>query len=283
MSLTTESKSQELPTGTSWLVKSSDNVSVHTYMSPYPMFANTSHIIELEKELIIIDGQFFAPYAQELKTFVDSIGKPISRFYISHGHPDHYIGFGDAFPNVKVYALAETKALIEAEGQSTLEQRQEQFGPLIAKNLNYPAFIQEPGLEQIGNVDFIFEKSENNEFETSLVIKIPELGINIVQDIVYNSVHLFIEGECKGWEAALNKLLSEINDYPTILAGHGKEGSVDLIKANLNYLSFVKETIENTSSSEEFKNKLLEEYPDYAGEQLVDIYLAYYLKPDNWK
>lgn len=276
-------QSEKLPTGTSWLVAESDNIKVYTYMSPYPMFANTSHVIELNEELIIIDGQFFAPYAQELESFVAGLGKPVSRFYISHGHPDHYIGFGDAFPDAVVYALAETKALIEKEGQATLVQRQAQFGPLIAKSLNLPTMVQKPGKEKIGNVKFIFEKAENNEFETSLIVKIPELGINIVQDIVYNGVHLFIEGDLNGWETALSKLLSEKNDYPRILGGHGKEGGTELIEANLSYLSFVRDNIKNTSSAEEFKTKLMEAYPDYAGEQLVDIYLAYYLKPDNWK
>jgi len=101
---------QNIPTGNSWTVTQNKDVKVHTYMSPTAMFANTSHIIELKNELIIVDGQFFAPYALELKKLTDSLGKPVTRFYISHDHPDHFIGFGDAFPNVKVYALAETKA-----------------------------------------------------------------------------------------------------------------------------------------------------------------------------
>jgi len=42
----------------------------HTYMSQTTMFANTSHKIELKNELIIIDEQFFAPYALKLKTLL---------------------------------------------------------------------------------------------------------------------------------------------------------------------------------------------------------------------
>ena len=126
------SDAQSIPSGKLWTVVQNDKVKVHTYMSPAAMFANTSHIIELENEIIIVDGQFFAPYALELKRATDSIGKPISRFYISHDHPDHYIGFGDAFPSVKVYALEETKESIEKDGQGVLLQRQAQFGPMIA-------------------------------------------------------------------------------------------------------------------------------------------------------
>jgi glyoxylase-like metal-dependent hydrolase (beta-lactamase superfamily II) len=272
---------QNIPSGSSWTVTQNKNVKVHTYMSPAAMFANTSHIIELHNELIIVDGQFFAPYALELKKFTDSIGKPITRFYISHDHPDHYIGFGDAFPNVKVYALAETKAAIEQTGQGVLEQRQAQFGPMIATKLNKPAVIQQPGEETIGNTKFIFEKSLNNESAVSLVIKLPELGVYIAQDIVYNKIHLFIEGDTKGWENALRKIMKE-KTYKIVLSGHGKEGGKHLLKENLRYLSFVNKTILASKNKEEFKTAIIKKYPDYGGEQLVDIYLNYYLKPKNW-
>ena len=277
----TNSYAQSIPTGSSWKVTDNKNVKVHTYMSPTAMFANTSHIIELKNELIIVDGQFFAPYALELKKVTDSLNKPVTRFYISHDHPDHFIGFGDAFPNVKVYALAEVKESIERTGQEVLAQRQAQFGPMIATKLNMPSVIQQPGEEIIGNVKFIFEKSLNNESAVSLVIKLPELGVYIAQDIAYNKIHLFIEGDTKGWEDALNRILKE-KTYKIILAGHGKEGGTELLKENLNYLAFVNASILNSKNKDEYKKKIMEKYANYGGEQLIDIYLSYYLKPTNW-
>lgn len=281
MSTFTTIEAQNLPTGNFWTVTQNKDVKVHTYMSPAAMFANTSHVIELKEELIIVDGQFFAPYALELKKFTDSLGKPVTRFYISHDHPDHFIGFGDAFPNVKVYALAETKTSIEQTGQGVLEQRQAQFGSMIATKLNKPSVIQQPGEETIGNVKFIFEKSLNNESAVSLVIKLPELGVYIAQDIVYNKIHLFIEGDTKGWENALGKIIKE-KSYKIVLSGHGKEGGNELLKENLKYLDFVKKTIVASKNKEEFKASIIKKYPEYGGEQLVDIYLNYYLKPQNW-
>jgi glyoxylase-like metal-dependent hydrolase (beta-lactamase superfamily II) len=280
--LVNKAQAQNLPTGQFWTVVQNKHAKVHTYMSPVSMFANTSHVIELQNELIIVDGQFFTPYAFELKKITDSIGKPVSRFYISHDHPDHYIGFGDAFPDVKVYALSETMASIEKNGQSVLEQRQAQFGPMIAKKLNKPSIIQKSGTETINNVKFIFEKSLNNESAVSLIIKIPELGVYIAQDIVYNNVHLFIEGDTKGWESALKKIIGDTK-YKTILSGHGKEGGIDLLYNNLNYLSDANRTIKDSKNKEEFKQTMLKKYPLYGGEQLIDIYLNYYLKPTNWK
>lgn len=277
-----QATAQELPKGTHWTVIESKGVKVHTYMSPGVMFANTSHVIELKDELIIVDGQFFAPYAQELKAITDSLKKPISRFYISHDHPDHYIGFGDAFPEVPVYALAETKEAIERDGPSVLSQRQAQFGPMIAKNLKAPTVVQAPGTEKIGRTKFIFEKSVDNEAAVSLVIKIPALGVYVAQDLVYNQTHLFISGDTKGWERALQSIIDQ-KRYDLVLSGHGKEGGASLVRDNLAYLAFVNQAILESKNQAEFKARIMEKYPHFAGEQLIDIYLNYYLKPKNWE
>jgi len=44
----------------------------------------------------------------------------------------------------------------------------------------------------------------------------------------------------------------------------------------------VNETILKSKDKEEFKAAILKKYPEYGGEQLVDIYLDYYLKPNSW-
>ena len=254
-------------------------VSIYTVVAPPEMFTNTTHIIELPHELIVVDGQFFAPYAQEVKKLTDSLHKPVTRFYISHDHPDHYLGFGDAFPNVAVYALEETKQGIQKSGQQVLEQRQKQFGPIIAKSLNMPSHVQKTGKEIIDGVSFIFEKSLNNEDAASLVIKIPEVKANILQDIVYNKTHLFISGNTEGWRKAILKEEKQKN-YNLILPGHGKPTGPAIFQTDLKYLDFANKALSESKSKEEYKAKLLAEYPDYGGDHLIDIYLAYYLKWD---
>ena len=268
---------QKLPKATISVVKNSGTVKVHTLLAPGDMFANTSHIIELPTQLIIVDGQFFAQYAQELKTYVDSLGKPVTRFYISHDHPDHFIGFGDAFPDVKVYALKETKDFIVQNGQSILTERQKQLGQIIASKLNVPKFEVNPGTEIIDGVPFIFEQSNDNEAANSLVIKLPSLGIYIAQDIVYNNVHLFITGPTNGWKNALNKIKTE-SSYDIILCGHGKTADKTVIDNDIAYLNKVDEILNESKTKEAYKTKLLAAYPNYAAAALLDIYLPFLYK-----
>lgn len=273
--------SQELPKASVQLAMQDQRLKVYTLVAPPEMFANTSHVIELPHELIVVDGQFFAPYGQQLKMLTDSLKKPVTRFYVSHDHPDHYLGFGDAFPDVQVYALEETKQSIEKNGRETLKQRQEQFGGIIAKTVNVPAHVQKTGKEVIDGVTFIFERSLDNEDAVSLVIKLPEAKTYIAQDIVYNKIHLFISGNLDGWRKALRKIENE-KEYKIILPGHGEPAGPSVLKEDLKYLDFVDKTLAASKSKEDYKSRIQAAYPDYGGTRLIDIYLAYYLKKD-WK
>ena len=279
--LFSQAMSQELPKACIFLAGQSSKIKIHTLVAPDEMFANTSHVIELPHELIIVDGQFFAPYAWQLKAFTDSLKKPVTRFYISHDHPDHYIGFGDAFPDVQVYALQETKEGIEKNGLETLKKRQEKFGPIIAKTLKVPTHIQKTGKEVIDGVTFVFEKSTDNEAAVSLVIKVPEIKAYIAQDIVYNKTHLFISGSTLGWRKALEQIKKE-SQYTLILPGHGKPTDRSVIEEDLKYLDVVDKVLAVTHSKKEYKSKILAAYPNYGGEHLMDIYLEFYLK-NNWQ
>ncbi|RKR05540.1 glyoxylase-like metal-dependent hydrolase (beta-lactamase superfamily II) [Flavobacterium sp. 90] len=262
----------QLPPAKIYLVKDTGLVKVHTLVSPAPMFANATHIIELPDELILIDGQFFAQYGNEFRNLADSLQKPISRFYVTHDHPDHYLGMGDAFANVPVYALEEIKASLEKNAPKELKEKQHHMGNLIAGRLSLPTQIVEPGEENIGGVKFIFERVLDTESPSTLVIKLPELKIAIVQDILYHNTHAFVTGPIDGWKTALRKL-REDTAYDIFLPGHGKPANSSDLDNALIYLDQI-ETVKNDAiNAEEYKNEVLKLYPNYAGAKLIDIYL----------
>jgi glyoxylase-like metal-dependent hydrolase (beta-lactamase superfamily II) len=262
---------QNLPNATIEIVKDTPKIKVHTLVSAGDMFANASHVIELKSQLIVIDGQFFAQYGKELRAFTDSLGKPVTRFYVSHDHPDHYLGAGDAFPDVKVLALKETKDAIDRDGQAGLEARQKQMGPMIASKLFKPTAVVATGTELIDGVSFVFEKWTDNEAEVSLVVKLPELGVIVTQDIVYNHVHLFISGPTQGWKNALQKL-KRSEGYTVFLPGHGRPASRSTIDEDIAYLDTVDALLKSSKTKEAYKAGLAAAYPNYAALGLVDIY-----------
>jgi glyoxylase-like metal-dependent hydrolase (beta-lactamase superfamily II) len=261
-----------LPPMTNRTVYEGAGLKIHTLISPPDFFANTTHVIELPTQLLVIDGQFFAPYGAEVRGFADSLGKPVTRFYISHDHPDHYLGFGDAFPDVPVYALPQIGASIRAEGPAALAARQQAFGPLIARTLNLPRYDVAEGTETVDGVTFAFSTAHDNEAAVSLVIRLPEHGVAIVQDIVYNGVHLFVTGPTTGWRKALESLKADPG-VSLVLPGHGEPGGKEIIDVSLAYLDTVDALVAQRVDSAAYKASLLDRYPAYGGAALIDIYL----------
>jgi len=74
----------------------------------------TSHLIELPTQLILADTPLLPDSTNEVLTHAKDLGKPTSRVYISHGHPDHFAGAGLA--GAPLYALPSVAAAINNGG-----------------------------------------------------------------------------------------------------------------------------------------------------------------------
>ncbi|MEU5324478.1 MBL fold metallo-hydrolase [Streptomyces sp. NPDC021056] len=137
---------------------------------------------------------------------------PDDLLVISHGHPDHYQGaarFG-----VPVHALPET---IAAGAKTDLPTG----APIPLADMT-PTVEITPGTEVIDGILFMFEKVTGGEIHTTLVIKLPEQGVLVAQDVVYNRTHLwFLDKDFDGWQADIDRFAAG-TDYDTILPGHGE-------------------------------------------------------------
>lgn len=132
------------------MVLSTPALTVHTLMAPAAVFSVTSHVLEFKSQLFVVDGQFFSPYAADLKAYVDKLGKPVTRFYISHEHPDHCLGMGEAFPDVTVYALPQVRHHIEEDGPKQIARWTARLGPnMVAQRLTLPSRDAKPGREVV--------------------------------------------------------------------------------------------------------------------------------------
>ena len=73
---------------------------IHSLTAPVQAFANSTHIIETPNTLVLVDTQFFLPNAVDVRAYADELGKPIDRLYITHEHPDHFLG-SEAFDDLE--------------------------------------------------------------------------------------------------------------------------------------------------------------------------------------
>ena len=237
-------------------------VRIHSYMSPADTFHTTTQLIETPARIIAIDAQLLPACADEAVAYSRGLGKPLDRLIVTHAHPDHYNGaarFG-----VEVHALPEVRQEIVARGDSQLPT-----GVVIPLTDFTPTADVVPGVEVIDGVPFVFEAVAGGEAATQLLVKLPEQGVLVAQDLVYHDVHLYLgNNDITGWQQAVDALAAEPG-YDTVLAGHGLPTGPEIYEEVRRYLADAREVLGDDGDA--YKKAIVDRYPSYVGPFLIDI------------
>jgi glyoxylase-like metal-dependent hydrolase (beta-lactamase superfamily II) len=267
------SMSDQLANPIKIIVKRVGDVRVHTFISSYEddNIANATHIIESKNVLVLVDGQFLAPYATKFRAYADSLGKPIERLYLSHRHPDHWFGLGTAFADIAIYALPEVINFIRDNGKASIDDHLKKLGDLAPTTLVVPQNIVKPGAETIDGVKYIFDRVIDTEIDFLLTIRLPELGVYIAQDLIYSGTHLYLTNSMEHWIQILETMLT--SDYELFMPGHGLPADKNEVARNIEYLSAAKGAYDKGLKDGAFQQFLMERYPDRKCSGIFAIYL----------
>jgi glyoxylase-like metal-dependent hydrolase (beta-lactamase superfamily II) len=254
------------------VAKRSGDVRIHTFVSSFvdKNIANATHIVESKNKLVLVDGQFLAPYARQFRAYADSLGKPIERLYLSHRHPDHWFGLGTAFRDVPVFALSETVDFIKSHGEDSRADHWK-LGDFLPESIVVPEGIAEPGQETIDGISYLFDRVTETEIDYHLTIKLPELGVYFTQDLIYSGTHLYLTSDMQHWIRVLGEMLTE--DYDLFMPGHGLPADKNEVARNIEYLSAASSAVSSGLTDTAFKEFLSARYPERRCPGIFDIYL----------
>ncbi|MEU2742222.1 MBL fold metallo-hydrolase [Streptomyces sp. NPDC007095] len=247
-------------------------VRVHSYMAPDDSLNVTTQLIETPARVVAVDAQYALAYADEVVAYAKGLGKPLDRLIITHAHPDHF--HGAARFGTPVHALPAVREQIVAQGDA-----QDPTGVVIPVADITPTVDITPGTEVIDGVPFVFEAVSGGEAADELVIKLPEQGVLVAQDLVYHATHLFLgNNDIAGWQQAVDTLAAD-QSYDTILAGHGLPAGPQVYPELRRYLADARALLDD--DGEAYKKAILERYPAYGGPFLIDIGNQYLFGAQN--
>ncbi len=245
----------------------------HSYIAPEASFFVNAHAIELPTCLVVVDTQFLAPFAAEARATFDALGKPVERVIITHGHPDHWFGLS-RWGDRPTYALPGVTDFIAGTGAALRAQYRGNMGEMVDEAHVVPAHAIAPGTATIDGVDFLFESVSGAEAGLQLLIKLPSARTVVAQDFLYNGVHSYLEDlDPDTWIAKLEELDGDPG-YDFGLPGHGEARALgEAVGQNLTYLRFAKELIDAKTPPDEMRETLLRQFPEHAGENIVDLWI----------
>src|SRR6202167_3628430 len=134
------------------LVSQFGPIKIHSYLSPTDGLQVNTQMIEGPNAVVIFDGQLLLPYAEEVASYAQTLGKPIDRIILSHAHTDHWGGLQvltERFPGAGVFALDGVANQIRARGQARLDSFWPTYGDRIASKVTVPNETITEGIQRI--------------------------------------------------------------------------------------------------------------------------------------
>ncbi|MEM6407387.1 MAG: MBL fold metallo-hydrolase [Pseudomonadota bacterium] len=256
----------EMPPGTVHSF-ATGGVTFHTYVSPAQAVNVTSHVVEFEDQLLVVDGTMLPPTAAEVSALIASTGKPVGKAILSHEHPDHWGG----------------SAMIEGAAFETLPQIRD----AVAKEAAAGQFPEpttvlngadlELGMTSMSGVPVEFRHYENNEAPHMVVTVLPDQKVAIVQDLVYNGVFFAPGVDRANWISTLESLRDD-PAFDTLLVGHGLPTTRGDIDTAIAYIKVLDDAMTNAATPDDAAAQLRSAFPGYGGDFLLSLIPEYWTR-----
>src|SRR6202045_4712648 len=257
------------------LVSQFGPVKIHSYLSPLDGFHVNTQMIEGPTAVVIFDGQLLLPYAGEVASYVQMLGKPVDRIILSHAHTDHWSGLQvliERFPDAPVFALDGVADQLRARGQARLDSFRPIYGDRIATKVTIPTEIITEGLQQIDGITYDFKRFVDAESDLQLAALLPEQKVLMAFDLVFSpNEHAFtVVDHFDHWMIVLDQL-EALQSYDTITIGHDTPVDRSAIDSTITYIKRAKEIHAASPDAKTYSESLKAAFPERQLASMVDF------------
>ncbi|MET9405300.1 MBL fold metallo-hydrolase [Streptomyces sp. NPDC002935] len=230
---------------------------------------SSTTLVHGERDAVLVDPPFTAGQIEEVAAWVTASGKNITAIVATHGHGDHWFGdneFAKRF-DAPVVATAGTIAVMHGNVEARPFAWDKLWPGQIPDAPVTAVTVPDNTLSLEGHDLHLVEVGHTDTEQTS-VVHVPDLGLVVAGDALYNGAHMYI-GESAGggldaWREAINTVESLGPRY--IVAGHkNKELDDDatrVIAFTRRYLDDAEAALAKCSTPTEFFQAMLDSHSD---------------------
>ena len=242
---------------------------LHAYVSGDAL-GDVCYAIETPTGVVLLESTAFVAGNQEWKAYVDGLGKPVAGKLMAY-HPNGSDAYAPEAPYATENAVANW-----AEGGSIRALTDSfivTFGDAVAAD--HPADAQ---LVQFGDtltlagLDFVVR----NEGDDAYGVEIPAMNVIYIH-MMGSTTHNILTSidHIRAFQSELEGF-----DYALVLTGHNVPEGKDAVQTKVAYLEKTAEIAENAASAADFIAQMHEAFPDYAGENYLEM-TAGFLFPEE--
>src|ERR1700735_4191890 len=228
------------------LVSQFGPVKIHSYLSPGDGLQVNTQMIEGPNAVVIFDGQLLLPYADEVASYVQTLGKPIDRIILSHAHTDHWGGLQlltERFPDARVFALDGIADQVRTRGPARLD-----------------------------GVTYDFKRFVDAESDLQLAALLPEQKVLMAFDLVFSpNQHAFTgANHFDHWLIVLESLKA-LQGYDRIVIGHDNPVDRFAIDSTMAYIKRAQEIRAASAGAKTYRENLKAAFPNLQLARFVDL------------
>lgn len=183
---------------------------------------NTGFIVTGDGVVVLDTGPSRA-YGEEMRRAIEAVtDQPIRRVYLTHHHPDHFLG-NQAFEDVPICALPYTRKMIERDGEALLDNMYNLLsGWMGGTYVVPPDCTAEPGPVTIGDrtLEIIAGAGHSGTEASDLMLHDRSSDTLFAGDLVfYDRAPTTPHADLSRWVALLHELEQALPH--TLVPGHG--------------------------------------------------------------
>lgn len=237
---------------------------------------SNSYLLSDDEEALLFDVFQLRTDAKKLADSVNASGKRLTKVWISHAHPDHFLQLDlilERFPEVEVLTTRNVLDDLKADGPWMFDLLKGKLGPEGPARLVEPTAIEGNSLS-LGALEVEIVEFGPGEAKHHACFVLGDRRAIVASDLVYNGAHLYLqEHNLEGWLARLDELeqLAAQRRLRTIHPGHGPAGGLSLIQGTREYLHAFAGAVE-TGNADSAREAILSRFPDHRVEQFLDVF-----------
>jgi uncharacterized sulfatase len=180
---------------------------------------NTAYIVT-QDGVIVIDTGASRRFGEQQRAYIEkTTGKKINRVYLTHHHPDHFLG-NQAYADVPIYALPATQQGIQQQGESFSDNMYRLMGDWMRDTkVTPPTQVAKAGKETLGGHELELLALQGHT-PGDLAIFDHTTGVLFSGDLVFNNrAATTPNANIQQWLSALDSLLRL--PFKVLVPGHG--------------------------------------------------------------
>ncbi|MBR6653665.1 MAG: MBL fold metallo-hydrolase [Oscillospiraceae bacterium] len=229
------------------------------------------HPHHVEKDCVLVDCQWTRSNAYRVIAEICETNLNLKAVFASHAHPDHYWGIGhigEAFPQAKLYAMAEDIPVIDEQFNSKTEHWESVIGKVNLCRLK-PVIepLPESNIIELEGEEIIVYPQVWGDLKYNTVVWVPSIKTFIGSDVLFLHAHPFT---CEVSQKGRYKWYKDLEKFSKfgaelVVPGHVRQGEIldgRAFQYTMDYIRETERTLESTDSEKEFFYDMCMKFPD---------------------